>query len=62
MRDLCVFDLDGTLIPYDSFGRLVRRNLAAHPQLACRGHCAQDQPVIPRRICAHGASPPDLQL
>ena len=21
MRDLCVFDLDGTLVPYDSFGR-----------------------------------------
>ncbi|WP_306048668.1 HAD-IB family phosphatase [Oceaniradius stylonematis] len=33
MRDLCVFDLDGTLIPHDSFGRLVRRNLRRRPLL-----------------------------
>jgi phosphoserine phosphatase len=37
MRDLCVFDLDGTLIPYDSFGRIVRGSLAAHPQLIAAG-------------------------
>lgn len=37
MRDLCVFDLDGTLIAHDSFGRLVRNNLARHPQLILAG-------------------------
>jgi phosphoserine phosphatase len=33
VRKLCVFDLDGTLIPHDSFGRLVRQNMAARPSL-----------------------------
>jgi HAD superfamily phosphoserine phosphatase-like hydrolase len=37
MRDLCVFDLDGTLIAYDSFGKIVRRNLIRHPILAAAG-------------------------
>lgn len=34
MKDLCVYDLDGTLIHYDSFGRLLRRMVARQPQLA----------------------------
>jgi HAD superfamily phosphoserine phosphatase-like hydrolase len=33
MKSLCVFDLDGTLIPYDSFGRIVRPILAQRPSL-----------------------------
>ena len=33
MKQLCVFDLDGTLIAHDSFGRLVRENMAARPSL-----------------------------
>jgi HAD superfamily phosphoserine phosphatase-like hydrolase len=37
MRDLCLFDLDGTLIEHDSFGQIVRRNLARHPVLAAAG-------------------------
>jgi phosphoserine phosphatase len=37
MRDLCVFDLDGTLIAYDSFGRIVRRNLVTDPLLLAAG-------------------------
>jgi HAD superfamily phosphoserine phosphatase-like hydrolase len=34
MRDLCVFDLDGTLVAHDSFGEIVRSNLGSHPVLA----------------------------
>lgn len=37
MRNLCVFDLDGTLISHDSFGRIVRGKLAHHPTLALAG-------------------------
>lgn len=33
MKDLCVFDLDGTLIPFDSFAHLVRKNLWKNPTL-----------------------------
>lgn len=34
MKQLCVFDLDGTLIAHDSFGRIVRQNIMARPLLA----------------------------
>lgn len=34
MRDLCVFDLDGTLIAQDSFHLLVRSRIVAQPELA----------------------------
>ena len=34
MRDLCVFDLDGTLIAQDSFHQLVRSRIVAQPELA----------------------------
>jgi phosphoserine phosphatase len=33
MNSIAVFDLDGTLIPYDSFSRLVRGNLLKMPSL-----------------------------
>lgn len=33
MKDLCVFDLDKTLIPYDSFNELLRRRAAKKPRL-----------------------------
>ncbi|MGX1786696.1 HAD-IB family phosphatase [Bosea sp. NPDC055332] len=33
MKDLCVFDLDGTLIAHDSFAELVRQNLTRDPLL-----------------------------
>jgi phosphatidylglycerophosphatase C len=33
VRKLCVFDLDGTLIPHDSFSRLVRENMTSRPSL-----------------------------
>lgn len=36
MKPLAVFDLDGTLIPGDSFGHLVRAQLATTPSLALR--------------------------
>lgn len=37
MRDLVVFDLDGTLIDHDSFARLVRDYILTSPQLAIMG-------------------------
>jgi HAD superfamily phosphoserine phosphatase-like hydrolase len=33
MRDLCVFDLDGTLIAHDSFGQLVKKYAFQRPSL-----------------------------